>query len=217
MEVPQQPGGPVGPETPPGAPGLPPAGYPPPQPPGGYPPPPQAPAPPRVPGTYRGQELASWGSRVGAQLLDGLVVTAVGLALCVPGGIVAIVTEGGVAGWVLLGVGGLGWIVLGALYAPFLMRRAGDRNGQTLGKQWLGIRVVRDDGTPIGWGWAFLRELVIKGFGLGVASSIASTITFFLFGLGGFIPYALDYLWPLWDDESRAVHDMAAQTHVVQA
>jgi uncharacterized RDD family membrane protein YckC len=107
--------------------------------------------------------------------------------------------------------------VIALIYAPLTMMRGGRHNGQTLGKQWMSIRVVRDEGVPFGWGWAFLRELVIKGIGLSIASSIASTITFFLLGAGGIIPYVLDYLWPLWDDQNRAVHDMVARTHVVQA
>ena len=210
MESPQQPGGPIGPEAPPGAAGAPP--------PAGYPPPPgQQAGPPQPPGTFRGTELAGWGARVLATLLDSLVAFGVGLVLCAPGGIVAIVTEGGVAGWVLLGVGALMWVVFAVLYAPYFMQRGGDHNGQTLGKQWLRIRVVRDDGEAFGWGWGFLRELVIKGIGLSVASSISSGITFFLLGAGGIIPYVVDYLWPLWDDQNRALHDMVAKTHVVQA
>jgi uncharacterized RDD family membrane protein YckC len=150
-------------------------------------------------------------------LLDTLVIFGAALVLCAPGGILAIATEGGVAGWIVLGVGALAWFVFSVLYAPYFMHRPAERNGQTLGKQWTGIRVIRDDGTAFGWGWAFLRELVIKGIGLSVASSIASTITFFLLGAGGMLPYLLDYLWPLWDDQNRAVHDMVAQTHVVRA
>ena len=30
------------------------------------------------------------------------------------------------------------------------------------------------------------------------------------------IPFFLDYLWPLWDDANRALHDMIVHTHVVQ-
>ena len=213
MESPQQPGGPTRPEAPPGD-ALPPqAAHPPPPPPAE----PSVPALSEPPGSFRGAELAEWGPRAIAIVLDSLIVFGAFLLLAAPGLILAIATEGGVAGWVLLGVGGLAWLLFSVLYAPYFMRRSGERNGQTLGKQWTGVRVVRDDGQAFGWGWAFLRELVIKGLGLSIASSIASGITFFLFGAGAMVPYLLDYLWPLWDDENRAVHDMVAQTHVVRA
>jgi uncharacterized RDD family membrane protein YckC len=213
LESPQQPGGPAGPEMPPGA-----TGAPPPAPQAPPPPPPQQPAgPSQPPGTFRGVELADWGPRALAILLDGLVGLGVTLVVFAPGTIVAIATEGGVTGWVLLGVGGLVWLAFSILYAPYFMRRPGERNGQTLGKQWMSVRVVKDDGQPFGWAWGFLRELVIKGIALSVASSIASGVTFFLLGAGAIAPYLLDYLWPLWDDENRALHDMVAKTHVVKA
>ena len=37
--------------------------------------------------------------------------------------------------------------------------------------------------------------------------------------VGGFfasIPTILDVLWPLWDDENRALHDMIVRTHVLR-
>ena len=101
--------------------------------------------------------------------------------------------------WVLL----MGLLVL--LYAPLLMMREGKHNGQTLGKQLVGITVVRDNGQAMNFGWAALREVVIKGLAVGIASSIIPIL-----------PWLLDVLWPLWDDQNRALHDMAAQTHVVR-
>jgi uncharacterized RDD family membrane protein YckC len=92
------------------------------------------------------------------------------------------------------------------LYAPLLMMRSGAHNGQTLGKQMIGIRVVRNSGESMGFAWAAFREVVIKGLLVGIASSIIP-----------FIPWLLDNCWPLWDDENRALHDMLAQTHVVRA
>ena len=91
-------------------------------------------------------------------------------------------------------------------YAPVLMAREGAHNGQTWGKQMLGIRVVRDNGQPVSFGWAALREIVVKGllFGFVVIDHSRS------------IPWLLDYLWPLWDDENRALHDMVVSTHVVR-
>ena len=92
------------------------------------------------------------------------------------------------------------------IYAPVLMAREGQSNGQTWGKQMLGIRVVRDNGQPMSFGWAALREIAVKGLLVAIASSIIPVI-----------PWFLNYLWPLWDDENRALHDMVFSTHVVRA
>ena len=137
---------------------------------------------------------------MGAALLDGLFAALLGIgALAVA---VAIDEAGNTAlALPFYIVGGVIWL----FYAPFLMQREGEANGQTWGKQIVGIRVVRNDGEPMGFGWAVLRELVIKTF---------------LFGwVGGsiLIGWLLDVLWPLWDDENRALHDMIASTHVVRA
>jgi uncharacterized RDD family membrane protein YckC len=91
------------------------------------------------------------------------------------------------------------------LYAPVLMMRRGAHNGQTLGKQMIGITVVRDTGEPMNFAWSALREVVVKGLAVGIASTIIP-----------FVPWFLDNFWPLWDDQNRALHDMAVQTHVVR-
>jgi uncharacterized RDD family membrane protein YckC len=150
--------------------------------------------------------LAGWGSRVGATLLDAVVLLVLALVLIAPGAVLTVATDGGALGILLLVVGVLVFFVVSLLYASLFMQRDGERNGQTLGKQWVGIRVVRVDGQPFGWGGALLRELAIKQLLFGV--------------VGGFflsIPTLLDWLWPLWDDENRALHDMVASTRVVRA
>jgi uncharacterized RDD family membrane protein YckC len=78
-------------------------------------------------------------------------------------------------------------------------------NGATPGKRAVGIRVVRQDGREVGFGMAFVREPLVKG--------IVMT------GFGGsfFFPWILNYLWPLWDRECRAWHDMMCSTRVVKA
>ena len=75
--------------------------------------------------------------------------------------------------------------------------------GQTPGKQLLGIRVVRVDGTPSDWGWTFLREFGVKFFLAGVIGSI--------------VPFAgiIDSLWAFWDKDRQAVHDKIMKTVVV--
>lgn len=212
--APSPPGG-GGPEDPRG-PQSPPPGYAPPAPPP-YTPPAPAGWQPQPPAGYGGLELASWGIRAGAWALDLLVEIGLLILVFVPGGVVAATTDGGAAGVVLLILGGIAALVVWTLYRPSFMQRQGARNGQTLGKQWVGIRVVRVKGERMGWGWSLLREVVLKQIALWVASSIAGGLTFFLLGLGGIAPYLANYLWPLWDDQNRAVHDMVAETRVVGA
>lgn len=82
-------------------------------------------------------------------------------------------------------------------------------NGQTVGKMLTGCRVIRSSGEPIGFWWAVLREVAIKGVAIGLFGN----------GITGGFPFVtlLDGLWPLWDEQSRALHDMVADTRVIQA
>jgi len=208
---PQSPGVQGGPTFPPAPPGpatgpQSPGGYTGPVPPGGWS------RPPATSPGVGGAALASWGSRLGAYLIDGLVIA-------IPAGILFFLLVGGAAGitgnnedvaiWAVIGATLL-WIVLVALiylmYAPALMARAGSKNGQTWGKQALNIRVVRNSGQPYTFASAALREVVLKFLAVGIASSIIPLI-----------PWFVNYFWPLWDDENRALHDMAASSHVVRA
>lgn len=193
--------GPQAPSFPPQAPPPPPPqapGYGGPVPPGGW----QAPLG-QAPG-WGGAPLASWASRVGAQLLDWLIVA---VPVAILGGIVAaIFIAGSNVGGVVTAIvfGGL-WLVATFLYAPVLMAREGAHNGQTWGKQIVGITVVRDTGEQVGFGWAALRQIVVIQI---------------LFGwIGGFfasIPTIVNYLWPLWDGQNRCLHDMVVSSHVVR-
>ncbi len=139
--------------------------------------------------------LASYGQRIGAYLIDGVVISVVVLALMMAGSVVS----DAVAGLVLFV---LGWPV-GALIAvvPF-MRRRGQGAGQSLGKAATGIRVVGPDGTPAS-ARVVLREVVMKWF-------VLWSITLWLGAV-------LDLLWPLWAGERRAMHDIASGTRVVRA
>jgi uncharacterized RDD family membrane protein YckC len=215
----RQPGGaepppppPPGPQAPIGSPGAPQAPVAPPPPPGpesvstyGGPVPPggwQQPIPQHQ--AWIGQPLASWGSRLAAWLIDGLILLAPIIVLTV---IVVAIAAGSDTGAIVTGIFGfLAYLVVVFIYAPMLMRREGAHNGQTWGKQMIGIRVVRDNGQAMNFGWAALREIVVKGLLVSIASSIIPLI-----------PWLLDYLWPLWDDENRALHDMVVSTHVVRA
>jgi uncharacterized RDD family membrane protein YckC len=160
----------------------------------------QDPSPPRSaqdgPISY---ELATWSVRAGAFLIDLLLLAAVGAAI----GIGVFLAEGDtedarrLAQSLALAIG----VPVGLLYAPLLMMRRGERNGQTLGKQALRIRVVREGGEPVTLGNGLLREAIGR-----------QLLVAFTYGL-----YALiDYLWPTWDRARQCLHDKVAQTRVVR-
>jgi uncharacterized RDD family membrane protein YckC len=160
---------------------------------------------PPVTGRY---ELASWWSRVGATLVDGLII-GVGalLILALFGSIFSVgffdSDETGVVALVVgLMLSFVAISIVALLYAPLMMDRT---NGKTLGRMAMGIRVVRANGQPMTFGWALLREVAVKALLFGFAGSIT-------FGLANLA----DVLWPLWDDEHRALHDFVVDTRVVR-
>jgi uncharacterized RDD family membrane protein YckC len=186
-----------------------PGGYGGPVPPGGW----QQPLPrsPQLGAPPQGQ-LAGWGGRLGAYLIDFLIIFVPFMIIffvLIAGAVGITGTENedvALGGVILAGV--LSVLVFGALallYAPLLMRREGEHNGQTWGKQVVGIRAVRDNGQAWTFGPAALREVVFKNLAVGIASSIIPLI-----------PWFLNFFWPLWDDQNRALHDMAASSHVVK-
>jgi uncharacterized RDD family membrane protein YckC len=136
-----------------------------------------------------GAEPASWWARVGATLLDGILIFVI---LCL---VLLALTIGGAS----LGATGfrIAVLLVGLAYAILMLAYHG---GQTTGKEVFHIRVVAEDGSPVGPGRAAGRELLKSFFGI-------------LFAL----PALLDVLWPLWQPENRALHDLMAGTRVVKA
>jgi uncharacterized RDD family membrane protein YckC len=156
--------------------------------------------------------LASWGARVGATLLDGLMFFLVPSGLIIAGytrysvkladrwddcdrvGIPhdACPTPkagGGVVAMILIGA------LLSLIVALYLCYREG-KTGQTPGKRIVGIRLLREyDGSTLGFGLAFGRRLlhIIDG-----------------------IPCYLGYLWPLWDDKNQTFTDKIVHTVVIK-
>ncbi len=70
------------------------------------------------------------------------------------------------------------------------------RDGATLGKRMMKVKVLDAQGQPLGFGKAFLREIVKQA-------------------LGGFCFILL--LWPLWDEQKQGLQDKMFGTHVFDA
>src|SRR5262245_2176635 len=136
--------------------------------------------------------LADWRSRCSAFLLDyilTLLAPALTLVLAVyvkrrwasPTAASAIMVLGYLATAVVIFFN----------YVHFYVRR-----GQSFGKRFIGVRVVRTDGRPIDYQTAVLRHIV--GYPLSIL----------FFGLG--------IVWMLWDGRRQAWHDKLAKTIVVR-
>lgn len=179
-------------------------------------------APSVVPAQF---QLAGWGARLAAYTIDQLLRLALAVAIAVIGFMLVAddpfsldtqawedwaasesssIDIGAAADnnllWLLAAICGI-YFVLALFYAPLFMAMW---RGATPGKRLLGIRVVRDDGTDLGFGNAFVREPLVKGLLINVIGG-----SFVLVSL-------LSYLWPLWDRECRAGHDFIARTRVVK-
>lgn len=123
---------------------------------------------------------ANWGQRFLGTLVDMLV-------FLVPY-ILVIVSQGK---GVLLAIGGIA--IIGV--AIWQLIREG-RTGQTVGKQALGIRLVREsDGQPLGVGMAFVRRLA-----------------HFLDSLACY----LGWLWPAWDAKRQTFADKVCGSIVIR-
>lgn len=154
-------------------------------------------------------QLASFGQRLGATIIDGLVISLPAIVLVVGMVFLFAVAAGtsldsgdpaASSGVAFAGLGLFGVFFLVAMIAPLLygVGFEGSPHGQTIGKWVTGIRVV--DGATAGRlpvGRAFARVLV-RSFASGAV-------------------FALGYLWMLWDEQSRTWHDLAADSRVVVA
>lgn len=158
---------------------------------------------------------ASWGARLGAYLLDGVIggllaIPAIVTIMAGPKTLRAchvdsdgfITSDGannalcrGPAGSTIA-VAAVLAIVLGLGYWLWMARREGT-TGQTIGKKALGIRTVdATTGAPIGMGRAIGRRLC-----------------YFISQLACY----LGFLWPLWDARKQGFHDKIVSTVVVKA
>ena len=191
----------------------PPPASPPPPPPGNVPPPPPPSPPPpgNVPPAYGAPQAgaagyAGWWQRVGATSLDGLVA----IPFVIPGVIVLFAgptevnfRENGIDGAGFyeepsggtIGLAVLLYLVGIVAFLIFYCRRV-SRTGSSLGMSATGYRII-DART---------------GANISMAKSVGRFFARYLSAL----PCYLGYLWPLWDSENRAFHDMIAQTRAVR-
>lgn len=142
-------------------------------------------------------ELAGRGIRLGAFLLDALIGLVLVYLPLIMGGLFDNWGTGTaprispIAGLLAL-IGVVVWIWFTVLYVA--------RNGQTIAKKWLGIKVVRSDGSPASLGRIFwLRNVV---------NSLINSV----FGLYFIIDSLL-----IFSDSRQCVHDKIADTIVVVA
>lgn len=128
---------------------------------------------------------ASFGRRLAAKLIDGLAVVVVMAPLA----------------WVLsrlvpreFWIAVVIWVAIGGsalLFAPYTVLTEW-AYGQTLGKRLLGVRVVRESGTRIGFGQAIVRQLPM----------------FLQF-------YWIDVLFALFTEKSQRAFELLSKTRVV--
>lgn len=149
-------------------------------------------------------ELSGWWRRVGASVIDSLIVwipVSIVVSLFDSGS--EFTAEDGSASFNLDTSGTLLALVASAIYFMVVMSAW---NGQTVGKKVTGIRVVRENGENITAGFAFVRQTLVIQILFGMFAALLL-----------FIPTLLNYLWPLWDDKHQALHDKIVKTRVVRA
>lgn len=163
-------------------------------------------------GVPAGVTFAHWGKRVGAYLIDQILMSLAGLPLWI--GYVMVIasadtttTTDPTTGMTTTSMEGspsgasIALIALGALttLAFFIWNYCikQGKTGYTIGKGILGIKLVKaDNGQPLGAGSAFVRQL---------AHIVDS------------IPCNIGYLWPLWDSKRQTFADKIMSTYVIDA
>ena len=135
------------------------------------------------------QEYASFGRRLGAHLIDSVILNVIAFV----GGFVTGIAGGAVGG----DPGGISIVamIIGGVVPLVYFVWFWSKKGATPGKLAVGIQVIRRDGNLPTAGQSFVRAL---GY-------IVSSLFF-----------CLGFLWMLWETEKRTWHDMMADTLVVR-
>lgn len=135
-------------------------------------------------------DYASFGIRFGAKILDGIILWVVNIGLSVVAGM-ATGVSGGEPNIPMLIASVVVSLLLNIGYGTFFIGKF----GATPGKMACKIKVVRPDGSPLGYGRAFGR--------------IFAEI------LSGMICY-IGYIMANFDEEKRSLHDRICDTRVIR-
>ncbi len=141
-----------------------------------------------APGGSEWGPLASWGERVVAFLLDGVVILAVYVVIWIVGAVLGAVSD-------TLGVlvVGLGYLVV-AVYAFYIYYMTGQR-GASPGKRLQGLKVVK------------VADGQVLGGGMGIVRALAHVVDQIICYIG--------YLFPLWDPMRQTLADKIVGTVVL--
>jgi uncharacterized RDD family membrane protein YckC len=150
-------------------------------------------APAHIRASYGESALASRVSRLLAQLVDGLMVFVAYLPFILAGGAEAVESSNPPVVAVMVTF----LLIIGLVVVQFVYLT---RDGQTIGKKAMKIRIVRydDDGNP-----GFVKAVLLRAIFNGI--------------LGCFPGYALVDILFIFGAEQRCIHDQIAGTKVVEA
>ncbi len=144
-----------------------------------------------------GYQVAGIGSRFIATLLDTIIITLLQVIIVVVAAVIINLFDQAaladqLAPWIIAIFGAILSLFYGGYYVFFEMLW----NGQSPGKRWAGLRVIRTDGTPITLSEALIRNLV---------------------RIVDFLPamYGIGIITMFIDKQSRRLGDLAAGTLVV--
>jgi uncharacterized RDD family membrane protein YckC len=144
---------------------------------------------------------ADRGTRLGAAILDGIILMVMVymplMFVAVFAGAAGAAAGDSVAG--ALGVVGLGLTLVGFTVWCWLTIRYIRRNGQSIAKKIVGIKVIRTDGSPASLGRVFWLRNVVNGL-ISIVPLYGLVDALFIFG-----------------DSRRCLHDKIADTIVVKA
>jgi uncharacterized RDD family membrane protein YckC len=138
-----------------------------------------------------GIQLAERGTRLGAALLDGLIIL---VMVYLPFMLSVVVGGNGSWSWIGLVVAGIGLIV----WLFFTVKFLGE-NGQSIGKKACKIKILRKDGSEVSISRVIIARNVVNGL-LGVIPLYGIIDSLFIFG-----------------NARRCVHDYIADTIVIKA